>query len=315
MSHDLLLAWVSERGEGTLASYRSAVEWLRGVDEPWTRSLTALQSLGHVDVDWVGRRWRAVPPAFAVLDDAGGYALLTGSRPRWLEDRLDVLQDDPDREVRRLADEVVLQVPVRQGEGPGVRYVTYEHADLLRDLAEKIKVGYLDRPSEQLVRRLPPLNQLLAPGKGRTPPGGFAVSRMGDAPGPLFRETEDITTPGAYEFHTYGAHRFFYRHSAADAFEAEKGVVIYAELRRQQRHVLWWDPQHHWLLVPARMRLPLSHERVLVLRTGLLPDYLDDVRLGTSGSRLRDMVRYRHIDRFTARSVAHSVGQKIQEPA
>ena len=314
MSHELLLAWISERGEGTLASYRSAVEWLRGADEPWTRSLTALQSLGHVDVDWVARRWRAAPPAFAVLDDTGGYALLTGSRPRWLEDRLDALQDDPDPEVRGLADEVVLQEPVRQHEGPGVRYVTYEHADLLRDLADRLRVGYLERPSEQLAQRLPALNELLVSGKGRPLPGGFAVSRMSDAPGPLFRETEDITKPGAYEFHTYGAHRFFYRHSAADAFEAEKGVVIYAELRRQQRHVLRWDPQHNWLLVPARMRLPLPHDRVLVLRTGVLPDYLDEVRLGPSATRLRDMVRYRHIDRLTATSVARSLGQKLQEP-
>jgi hypothetical protein len=312
MNYDLLLSWASERGRGSLTSFRRAHDWLMGpsasAEHRWTWSLQSLQSLGHVEVSWRRRRWEAAPPTIATMVNGGGYALLCGARTRWLLRRIQTLDEDP--ALGRLAQSIVLERPVPQDKGPALQLLTLDSDHDIEDLCAALGTRFAAHASDQLLRQLPPLSAILRAGQRGQIPGGVFPTRMGDSPPgtPLFNEViEDLTpSPGAYCTRLYDASRYFYVHTTGAVFEASRGDVIYAELHRQCRHVLRWSERDHTLLVPARLRLPEIHERAVVLRTGLLP---------TVGRRPQEghalWLTYRNIDLNFARHLARGLGQQI----
>lgn len=310
------------------AGVRDAHEWLRDItgsppgsgvastQERWTWSLRSLQALGHVEVDWVGRRWHVAPPVLTTLTDGGGFALLCGARPAALLRRLDGLADDPDPSLAGLAGSVMFDLPVRQKEGPALRLLQARGSDDARQLCQLLNIAFVDRAADRLLLVLPRLNELLLPGRRRDLPGGVAPARMTEMPDRLFVELDhDPGEAGAYELRLYDAPRYFYRAGTDRVFEAERGAVVWAELRRTGRQVLRYDAQHRTLLVPPRLRLPSLYERAATLRSGLLPQ-LERVpqpaEAGDARPRPMLLLRYANIDLPFAERLAQLLGQDLQ---
>lgn len=337
VDHDLLLRWCSERSSGSLLAFRQAHHWLQDQDlapsvtsaasgaseheaaggrDHWTWALRSLQTLGHVEVDWLGRRWHVAPPVVTTLTDGGGFALLCGARPAALLRRLDGLADDPDPRLRDLAADVLFDLPIPQSEGPALRLLQAPDLDAARELCGLLGIELVDRAADRLLRVLPPLNQLLLPGARQDLPGGVAPARMTQWPDrSLFAELDyDRSEPGAYEVRLYEAPRYFFRYSPDRVFEAERGAVVYAELRRTDRHVLRYNPDSQALLVPPRLRLPSLYERAATLRSGLLPQ-LTKLAQPASGASGRTqsllLLRYVNIDLPFAQRLAALLGQQL----
>jgi hypothetical protein len=313
MNYDELLQWVSERGEGSLTAFRQAHDWLataNGHSQHWTWTLQSFQSLGHLEVDWQARRWEVAPSTIATIVSGGGYALLCGARPGWFLRRLDCLDSDP--ALSHLADSIVLERPVPQDHGPSLRLVTLAEEKDAAEVCKGLGVAYSPFAADELLRLLPDLTQFLRVGRrtDRDLPGGVLPTRMGSGePGqPLFAEMiepNDIT-PGAYCMALFDTRRHFYVHGRDDIFEAGRGEVIYAELRRRGCHVLRWDQRDRSLLVPSRFRLPQLYERAAVLRTGLLPGAEPDP--ATSPGLV---FRYRNVDLRFAQFLGKQLGQIV----
>jgi hypothetical protein len=315
MNYDELLRWVSERGTGSLTSFREVYDWLApaeaaGEADHWTWVLQSLQSLGHVEVDWNTRRWEVAPSTIATMIGGGGYALLCGARPGWFLRRLACLASDPD--LAHLADSIVLERPVPQDRGPSLRLVTLDEDSDAAEVCAALGVQYSPSAADQLLHLLPSLNAMLGVGRRADPdlPGGVIPARMGAGePGrPLFEEVTDpdSITPGAYCMALFDTRRYFYVHRPGDVFEAGRGEAIYAELRRRNHHVLQWDEIENSLLVPSRFRLPQLYERAAVLRTGLLPS----AETSDSAGPRATVLHYRNIDRQFAQFLGRQLGQQ-----
>lgn len=331
MDHELLLRWCSERAAGTLQSFRAAHEWLEDIPsvrrvgaaaavsrpERWTWSLRSLQALGHLEVDWVGRRWNAAPPVVTTLTDGGGFALLCGTRPGALLRRLDDLGNDSDPQLRELSDEVVFDLPVPQDGGPDLRLLQARQTSDLRELCTLLGIELVDRAADRLLRALPGLNGLLLPGARTDLPGGVAPAQMTELPDQLFTELDhDTGEAGSYEIRLYDVPRYFHRAGPGRVFEAERGAVVYAELRRTDRHVLRFDPTRRLLLVPPRLRLPSLYERAATLRSGLLPRLEHVAQPPGSDGKHRStltLLSYANIDLRFARRLATLLGQRLME--
>ncbi|WP_245821028.1 hypothetical protein [Geodermatophilus pulveris] len=331
VDHDLLLRWCSERSSGSLTAFREAHDWLReerGAGEPagpdprseqdrWMWSLQSLQALGHLEVDWRKRRWHVAPPVVTTLTDGGGFALLCGARPAALVRRLDNLVDDPDPRLQAIAAEVVFDVPVSQRGGPALRLLQAPAAEDARELCALLGISFVDRTADQLVQVLPDLNGLLQPGQCVDLPGGVAPAKMSDGvQKPLFFGIDqDFGEAGAYEVRLYDAPRYFYRHSPGRVFEAERGAIVWAELRRTERHALRYDAERRTLLVPPRLRLPSLYDRAATLRSGLLPQ-LEKVtvptRPGSTHVQTLLLLRYVNIDLLFAERLASLLNQPLQ---
>lgn len=318
MNYDLLLKWVSERGDGSLTAFRQAHDWLAAGEtggDHWTWALQSLQSLGHIEVDWPARRWEAAPSTIATIVGGGGYALLCGARPGWFLRRLEALENDPD--LAQLADSIVLERPVSQNHGPSLRLVTFDKGEEAAEVCAALGVQYSPFAADRLLHLLPRLPRLLYAGHRTEPglPGGVLPTRMGAGePGcPLFEEVppQQDPAPGAYCMALFDTRRYFYVHNTGDVFEAGRGEVIYAELHRRSWDVLCWDEKDHSLLVPARFRLPQLYERAAVLRTGLLPG----VETMVASQPHATFLRYRNIDRAFGEFLARQLGQQLTPAA
>ena len=316
MNYDVLLQWVSERGDGSLTSFRQAHDWLAATEpdsarEHWTWTLQSLQSLGHLEIDWQARRWEVAPSTIVTFVGGGGYALLCGGRPGWFVRRLDSLATDPD--LGYLAGSILLEDPVPQDRGPALRLVTLDEDEDAAQLCAALGVEYSPFAADQLLHLLPALTEMLRAGHrtDRDLPGGVLPERMGagDPGRPLFEDADDPARvpPGAYRVALFDTRRYFYVHRPGEIFEAGRGEVIYAELRRRQRHVLQWDQDDGSLLVPARFRLPDLCERAAVLRTGLLPA----TEITGFAHERTAYLRYRNVDRAFADLLGRKLGQRI----
>lgn len=313
MNYELLLSWVSERGQGSLTSFRKAHDWLASEAGPaeryWTWSLQSLQSLGHIEVSWLARRWEAAPSTIATMANGGGYAFLCGARTQWLLRRIASLDADP--ALRHIAQSIVLERPVAQDKGPDLQLLTLDSDRDIEVLCDALGVRYAPHAADRLLAVLPRLSAILLAGRKNELPGGVFPARMGDGlPGqPLFSEVvEDLVPPpGGYCTRLYDVSRYFYVHSDGAVFETSRGEVIYAELRRRGRQVLRWSEAENSLLVPARMRLPELYERAAVLRTGLLPT-LERATWDSCALYLK----YRNIDLAFAQHLGQGLDQGVQ---
>ncbi len=331
MDHNLLLRWCSERASGSLTSFREAHDWLLGAppatppdgnpaqhrQERWTWSLHGLQALGHVEVDWVGRRWAAAPPVVTTLTDGGGFALLCGARPGALLTRLDNIARDRVQRLQDLSDHVVFDTPVPQPGGPDLRLLQAPELADARELCALLGIELVDRAADRLLRALPTLNKLLLPGRMSDLPGGVAPARMTELLDRLFTDLDhDPGAPGSYEIRLYDVPSYFHRAAPGQVFQAERGAAVYAELRRTRRHVLGYDPASRALLVPPRLRLPSLYERAATLRSGLLPRLERDTYPASDGgdpAQPSTVLSYANIDPPFALRLAGLLGQQLRE--
>lgn len=321
--HDELLLWCSERGSGSIDSFRETYLWLekrkeRSCVTDWRIALYNLQVLGHAEVDWETRMWSVTPPVITTMTNSGGHGLLVGQRPRWLMQRLERLHEDADIEIASLAQSVVMLPPLSQIGGPSARMVTLGDIEDGRALCESLGIAFVDRAADQLARRLPRLQEMLSERGEQRGPGGVEPQRMSDGGHDMWIDIEGLGAPplhGAYRYQRYSTHRYIYWIDMR-GFIADKRTVIYAELSRNERWVLRFNPQRQELYVPKRMQLPHLHARAAVLRSGLLPQLTalnPQTPLGQqSNTEHKNYVKYVNIDEQFARLLADSLYQKLQ---
>ncbi|GAA0711698.1 hypothetical protein Drose_01545 [Dactylosporangium roseum] len=314
---DKLLLWCSERGEGSMRAFRETYEWLAGraasAQLSWAVALTNLQHLGHVEVDWEQQHWAVAPPTLTTMSNSGGLALLVGAQPRYLLQRLDSLECDPDARVVALSASVLFHPRVPQPNGPSARYVAVEDEAAAQCLCELLGIHHGAWAADRLVAMLPSLPQMLRARPSLRGPAGIEPRRLvvSETSGQLeWRPCTDDSRSGAYEYQRYGVPRYVYRVGGV-GFVADKRTVVYAELARIRRQVLHFNPGRRELLVPARHQLPLPQGRCAVLKSGLLPVPVEVA--STAGWRgLARYVRYANIDEPFARAVAASLEQPLQ---
>lgn len=309
--HDHLLEWCSERLSGTIVGFREAHDWLarrQGIDSDSRLVLYTMQTLGHLEVDWLGRRWAATPPVVTALEDSGGNALLVGARPRWLMRRLQTLAFDPDESVQELAEEIDMYEPMEQEGAPAAQFLTGHRDESLAALCVKLDLRFEHRVSLRLRDALPTLDSYLAAGEGASPPPGMEARRFVAEPRPGWVEVDDDHGAGAYEYEAYGAPRYQYCEGGS-RFEVEKAIAVYAELRRISFQALFYSVDKSAMYVPGRMPLPLLAARCAVLRTGLLPHFFP--RGLKKLPHLGVLNQYFNIPQIHCKSICDSLGQQF----
>ena len=84
---DLLLTYLSEKGEGAWQELKDAWGWILGPsDDPAAKAWIAardLAALGHIEVAWEEGTWCASPPLVTMIPRSGGRVFVTGARTRY----------------------------------------------------------------------------------------------------------------------------------------------------------------------------------------------------------------------------------------
>jgi hypothetical protein len=88
-----------------------------------------------------------------------------------------------------------------------------------------------------------------------------------------FRPVDSDTAAGAYEYVRYGPPRYIFNDGNA-LYQADRRIIIYAELRRAGHNVLTYERSAQRMVVPATCPLPLLYARCAVLRTGHPPSFV-----------------------------------------
>ena len=318
--HDELLEWCSERGEGTVDAFEAAAEWLAerkpGQDHDRDPGLATfqLQALGHLEVDWRGGRWAVAPTSITVLDDAGGNALLLGSRPRSLMRRLRTLHVDPDDELREeISPDVMVRDPVPQfgRNGPSAIYLTAPDDSTIERLCEKLGIRFEQRIERRLRAALPSLVSYVAAGLAHATPPGFAARRLFPTSRRRWRDVEDDSAPGAYEYRGYGPAQYFYRGEAGSLAQADKWIVVHAELRRLGLTVMQYSGSRRSLFVPGALPLPLLYGRCAVFRTGLLPRVHTQPPKGLENCPWTTWLEYENVTAKLATTLSERLGHPL----
>ncbi len=278
--YDQLLEWCSERQEGTWAAFREAHDWL-SMRQPSAEAeqrpdspIVAynLQILGHLEMSWTDGRWAVAPAVISVLDNSGGNAVLVGARPRWLRRRLEALHEDPDPALREISSDVIVHEPVQRGEAPSTLYLSSPADELMAVLCRRLGLRFEHRASERLRLVLPSIDAYLQASPLHAPPPGFQPRRLTLDRRPKWQEVDDDHASGAYEYLGYGPPRYVLNDETR-LWQADKWVVVYAELRRLHRQVLFYRRADGVLFVPGYFPMPLLFARCAALRIGLLPRF------------------------------------------
>lgn len=298
MTFELLLEWASERGGGRIDLYRQTHDWLINRDRqrrlPPAVTLQTLSRLSHIEVDWRRGTWAAAPPVLTILPDAGGIALLTGARTRTLVQELD----------RETSPEVTMNVVWHrraQYEAPDAIYLSINDESDIEQLAERLRIAYEYSVADRLSRALPHMESILEIARSTPPPGGFEVMTLA-IENLKWHGVQSLSGAGLYEFILPG--RSEYRFYDGDTFYAtDRPTGIYAELRRQDRHVLVYkpEPRNGSLIVPLDAPLPVLQARAAAMCSGLdaAPIFSDRIR------------RFVNVPLVVARRIAASLGQEL----
>jgi hypothetical protein len=301
MSHDLFLSWLSERTDGGWEAFKAAHTWLFAqsanparIPRPsWTAYLLA--SLGHVEVDWRDNRWSVTAPTIAGLPSAGATAVLVGSRPRVLLDRLQRLTD-PDR-----ASDLIVVEYTPPG-APKSIYIQHESVAAVTELAQRLGAQYEAFPARHLSGLLPSLAALLDSARtAAEPPRGYSTERLEER-SQSWVEADIANQPGLYRFRSYGPDQYRLN-DGCRWLEIGRDLGVWAALARTRNDVLKYQRQevNGTLSVPGIARLPLLHARAAVLCSGLPPTNVDGV------------IRYVNVPRTIAVRIARSLGQSIDQ--
>jgi hypothetical protein len=265
--YDFLLAFLSEKGEGSWQELKDTWAWIVGpADDPSGRAWIIardLEALGHIEVAWNrGLRWCAAPPLLTMIPRSGGRVFVTGARTRHLVDQLQQAAELRDLWI----DECALQ------RGPTSIYVACQsHLDA-EALAADLGVGYTYQVAEQISGLLPPLATYSRLSDERELPRGLELEVF-DTHQLEWKETDRRDTPGLYRCRTYEGHLHGLLGATGKWQRTIKEIGVYEVLRWEERSVLVYSEEGETLTVPAEASLPALHGRAATLCSGRLPKY------------------------------------------
>lgn len=305
MIGDLLLAWISETGGGTITDFRTRAAWLARTEnldlhESATgRWLRDAASLGHCEVDWKHGTWSAAPPVIVRLPLADGLAILTGARrPRLI----------------RAIDESGIYAEYARRPGtdrdipaPSTILIPYEQAHDLEVAAFSIGVAYAGCAADSIARML----RSTAPATLTSPPAyDSPFEQLADFSPQNWTasSTRDPALPdGLYREQIRGRWQYTVRRNGT-WYAADLSAGVFAELIRRGETVIRWRPDTDdrtrtgTLIVDWGAPLPPLHARALVLCSGFVP------RFGSAA----ETALYDNVPREIAVRVASSLGQTMQ---
>lgn len=300
MSYELLLSWISEKGEGTWADFKSTFDWLfPSGEDPAAQAWIAardLAALGHIDIAWGEQmRWSAAPAVITMLPRSGGRALVTGSRTRWLRRRLEELAIELDLYVD--------EVPQQQGPS-SLLLCCGSHQDA-ENIASQLGIAYTYSVAEQLAAMLPPLSAWIAVSEPRPLTLGFEVERL-DTTDLQWYGCDTQQEPGLYRCRTFSHHEYALHDALGGWRQVVREVGVYEVLRWDgPGEELRYDEQTGALRMVADAALPPLHARAATLASGRLPDR------GWADGYTR--LRYWNVPRSVAERIASALGQRLIE--
>jgi hypothetical protein len=189
--------------------------------------------------------------------------------------RLWALEDDGDARVRELSSYVFPEkLPAPDPTASPSAVVMSNRADeILAELCIALGIRFEQRVSRRLSHVLPSIDAYLGVGVVPSAPPGFEPGRMQLRERVEFRPVDSDAAPGAYEYVRYGPARYIFNDGEA-LYQADRRVVVYAELRRAGHNVLTYERASQRMFVPGTCPLPLLYARAAVLRTGQLPSFV-----------------------------------------
>lgn len=297
--HELLLEWVSERGDGSWSDFKRAFDWLFARrDDPaahaW-RAARDLAALGHLEIAW-GRevRWTAAPPVLTLLPRSGGRALLTGARTRELTRAAEETAERLDLYLHRQ--------PQRHGP-PTMMVLCSSHEDA-EQLALELDIPYTYSVANQLAAMLPPLQSWIELAEPRPLASGLDIERFE----PLqlcWRYVAEPEGPGLYRCRTWSGHEYALWNAVGGWHQVVPEVGVYETLRWEGVNVLHYDQSSGVLTMPAEAALPPLHARAATLASGVL----------ASMCRRKGLTWTNHwnIPASVAEGIASSLGQALIE--
>ena len=304
--HDLLLAFLSEKGSGSWAELKAAWEWIDdGDDDQASRAWIVAQdlaALGHLEIAWGDSQWCVAPPLLSMIPRSGGRVLVTGARTRWLHspDAGGALQD--------AVDELELWLDCCDApRGPTTLYVSCESERDARRLAEKLAISYTYGVARQISALLPPLESYtqLWPVGGL--PRGFEAERFD--PARLIwvpvGEAEGSEGSGLYKCRAYAGDVYALNGGPLGWRRVSKELGIYELLRWENTPALEYDSGRQVMSVSPRAPLPSLHARAATLCSGRLPFFRSDTR----------RLEYVNVTHTVAELIAASLSQTLLEPA
>lgn len=304
MIGDLLLAWISEKGGGTIADFRKRADWLARTENlelretatgRWLRDAAAR---GHCEVDWDTGMWSAAPPVLTRLPLADGLAVITGARrPRLLR----ALEEGGiyTEHVRRSGS-------VRDIPASSTILFPYERDRELREAAAVIGADYAGCAAARIAALVQPTfpSTLAAPPAYDSP--FEKLINFGEQQWVPVSPSDIAPSDGLYREKVNGRWQYVF-HCEGGWYATDFSAGVYAYLAWRGETVVRWRPESEHrtdvgtFIVDWGAPPPPLHSRALVLCSGFSP------RFGESAKT----VLYDNVSLEIARRVASSLGQAI----
>jgi hypothetical protein len=301
---DLLLAWASETGSGTIADFRARASWLARTEnlnlhETATgRWLRDIASLGHCEVDWKHGIWSIAPPVITRLPLADGLAVLVGARRPRLMRAIDDGEIYAEHTRRPGSD--------RDIPAPSTVLIPYERIQDLEQAAVTTGATYVGCAAAWIARALrptAPTNPIAPPAYDSQFEQLAAFNPQGWAPA---SPRNPALSDGLYREQINGRWQYVLRRDST-WYAVDFAAGVFAELARRGDTVTRWraDGSHRTrvgcLIIDWGAPLPPLQSRALVLCSGFTP------RFGSTA----ETALYDNVPREIAVRVASSLGQTV----
>lgn len=301
MRADLILAWMSETAAGDVRDLRQRIAWVaRNADlnpHPsetgrWLRDLSAL---AHAEIDWAEGRWAIAPPAAVLLPSCGGTAVVVGSRPLDLVERLE----------SQLSVQTLSSSDGRSGlRTPKSVYVQADSLDELKQGLADCGIRFAGRAADHISRRLPALHL----GSRAAPPAwGTPVERLEVDGAIRFAKGRLDCRIGLWRMTVQGRPSYLYR-TSSEWFHTDHATGILWTLAENSIGVFRWRRERTegaedfgTVFIDQGSALPPLQARALVLCSGQPAAFGDMAKTAI----------YRNVPRSIAERVAYSVRQRL----
>lgn len=265
MNDNLLLAYLSELGQGRWAQFRQALDYLSSDEDELYRSVKArqLSALGHVEFSFEGdMRWSVCEPTIAWLQrpDQVKGVLCGGRSPKLL------------KKLSEECDELDCAMTIQaQAEGPDVVSVTATSTTVGEQLASKLNLNSQVDAAQRLLEVLPNVSHYLSLCPEQSAPRGYKTERYSED---LLRwlAVEDDGGPGFYRYTHF--HRDYRLKLKGTTLKTPAYIGIFIWLHQQNRVAFDYNPSTETLTIPASTILPPLFARAATLCSGALPQFV-----------------------------------------